>query len=160
MITGLISLAETSHEMYSDNEHRRFGIPRAAKRGTGPPTPPSFMVDECIESQISSGKSPIERRIGEMLETLQPEGRLGVSDVSRLGCSRGQMIQILDTLAHRKIRFIAIKEGIEFDGRQALRTQGGLAAAKAQWQGLERAQGTLGISRLDDKEQDIRALLS
>ena len=33
------------------------------------------------------------------------------------------MIQIVDTLVHRNIRFIAIKEGIEFDGQQDLQTK-------------------------------------
>ena len=47
-----------------------------------------------------------------MLGTLQMGDRLLVSELSRLGRSLGQVIQIVDTLVHRKIRFIAIKEGI------------------------------------------------
>ena len=104
-----------------------------------------------------------------------------VSELSRLGRSLGQVIQIVDTLAHRKIRFIAINEGIEFDGKQDLRTnvmiamfglfveveqdliseraQEGLVAAKAQRKRLGRPKGALGESRLDGKEQDIRVLL-
>ena len=99
----------------------------------------------------------------------------------RLGRSLGQVIQIVDTLVHRNIRFIAIKEGIEFDGQQDLqtkvmialfglfteverdliseRTKEGLAAAKAQGKLLGRPKGALGKSRLDGKEQDIRVLL-
>ena len=107
--------------------------------------------------------------------------RLLVSELSRLGRSLGQVIQIVDTLVHRNIRFIAIKEGIEFDGQQDLqtkvmialfglfaeverdliseRTKEGLAAAKAQGKLLGRPKGALGKSRLDGKEQDIRVLL-
>ena len=92
------------------------------------------------------------------------------------------MIQIVDTLAQRKIRFIAINEGIEFDARQDLRTKlmiarfglfadverdlisewtrEGLAAAKATGKLLGRPKGALGTSRLDGKEQEIRALLA
>ena len=44
-------------------------------------------------------------------------------ELLRLGRSLSQVIQIVDTLVHRKIRFIAIKEGIEFDGKQDLRTK-------------------------------------
>ena len=77
-----------------------------------------FTVDQFIESQISSRKSPIERRIEEMLGTLQPGDRLLVSELSRLGRSLGQVIQIVETLVRRKIRFIAIKEAIEFDGKE------------------------------------------
>ena len=82
-----------------------------------------FPIDQFIESRISSRKSPLERRIDEMLGTLQPGDRLLVSELSRLGRSLGQVIQIVETLVRRKIRFIAIKEAIEFDGKQDLRTK-------------------------------------
>ena len=80
--------------------------------------------------------------------------------MSRLGRSRGQVIQIVETLVRRKIRFITIEEPIEFDGKQDLRTKEGLAAAKAKEKRLDRPKGTLGTSSLDGKEQDIRALVS
>ena len=112
-----------------------------------------FPIDQFIESRISS----------------------------RLGRSLSQVIQIVETLVRRKIRFIAIKEAIEFDGKQDLptkvmialfglfaeverdliseRTKEGLAAAKAKGKLLGRPKGALGTSRLDGKQQDIRALL-
>ena len=82
-----------------------------------------FPIDQFIESRISSRKSPLERRIDEMLGTLEPGDRLLVSELSRLGRSLSQVIQIVETLVRRKIRFIAIKEAIEFDGKQDLRTK-------------------------------------
>ena len=116
-----------------------------------------------------------------MLGTLQPGDRLLVSELSRLGRSLSQVIRIVETLVRRKIRFIAIKEAIEFDGQQDLRTKvmialfglfaeverdlisertkEGLAAAKAKGKLLGRPKGALGTSKLDGKEQDIRALL-
>ena len=125
-----------------------------------------FPIDQFIESRISSRKSPLERRIDEMLGTLQPGDRLLVSELSRLGRSLGQVIQIVETLVRRKIRFIAIKEAIEFDGKQDLRTKvmialfglfaeverdlisertkEGLAAAKAKGKLPRPAQGGLG----------------
>ena len=140
-----------------------------------------FTVDEFIESQASSQKSPIERRIEEMLGTLQSGDRLLVSELSRLGRSLGQVLQIVATLIERKIRFIAIKEAIEVEGKQDLRTKvmitlfglfaeverdlisertkEGLAAAKAKGKLLGRPKGALGKSKLDGKEEDIRMLL-
>ena len=82
-----------------------------------------FPIDQFIESRISSRQSPLERRIDEMLGTLEPGDRLLVSELSRLGRSLSQVIQIVETLARRKIRFIAIKEAIEFDGKQDLPTK-------------------------------------
>ena len=140
-----------------------------------------FTVDAFIESRISSRKSPIERRIEEMLGTLQSGDRLLVSELSRLGRSLSQVLQIVATLIERKIRFIAIKEAIEVEGKQDLRTKvmiamfglfaeverdlisertkEGLAAAKAKGKQLGRPKGALGKSKLDGKEQDIRMLL-
>ena len=83
-----------------------------------------FTVDEFIESKISSRKSPTERRIEEMLGTLQSGDRLLVSELSRLGRSLGQVLQIVATLIERKIRFIAIKEAIEVEGKQGPTDQG------------------------------------
>ena len=133
-----------------------------------------FTVDEFIESKISSRKSPTERRIEEMLGTLQSGDRLLVSELSRLGRSLGQVLQIVATLIERKIRFIAIKEAIEVEGKQDLRTKvmialfglfaeverdlisertkEGLAAAKAKGKLLGRPKGALGTSRLDGKD--------
>ena len=51
-----------------------------------------FPIDQFIESRISSRQSPLERRIDEMLGTLEPGDRLLVSELSRLGRSLSQVI--------------------------------------------------------------------
>jgi DNA invertase Pin-like site-specific DNA recombinase len=49
---------------------------------------------------------------------------LVVSELSRLGRSLGQVIQIVDKLVKRKVRFTAIKEAIRFfEGRQDMQTK-------------------------------------
>ena len=110
-----------------------------------------------------------------MLGTLEPGDRLLVSELSRLGRSLSQVIQIVETLVRRKIRFIAIKEAIEFDGKQDLRTKvmialfglfaeverdlisertkEGLAAAKAKGNG---SAGPRGLGNIQARRQGAR----
>ena len=141
-----------------------------------------LVVDRFVEIRVSSRKARQRESIDDLVHSLSEGDRLLVSELSRLGRSLGQVIQIVDTLVHRKIRFIAIKEGIELDGKQDLqtkvmialfglfaeverdliseRTKGGLVAAKAQGKMLGRPKGKPGKTKLDGKEQDILQLLS
>jgi DNA invertase Pin-like site-specific DNA recombinase len=104
-----------------------------------------------------------------------------VSELSWLGRSVGQVIQIVDDLVKYKIRFIAIKENIHLDGRQDIqskvmvtmfglfakierdliseRTREGLVAARAKGRIPGRPNGSRGQSRLDGREAEIRMLL-
>ena len=121
----------------------------------------------------------------EMLADGSSRGDSLTGQPSRRGCSVRSLSQV-DAAARarlwsrrRSIRFIAIKEAIEFDGKQDLRTKvmialfglfaeverdlisertkEGLAAAKAKGKLLGRPKGALGTSRLDGKEQDLVA---
>src|SRR3954447_12822350 len=138
-------------------------------------------VDRFVEAQASSRKGRDERRIDELLGALTAGDRLIVSELSRLGRSLGQVIQIVDELVKRKVRFTAIKESIRFEGKQDLqtkvmialfglfaeverdliseRTKEGLAVARAKGRLLGRPKGSLGTSKLDGKEGEIRMLL-
>jgi DNA invertase Pin-like site-specific DNA recombinase len=143
--------------------------------------PQRFTVDRFVEAQVSSRKTPAERGIDDLLGTLDAGDRLIVSELSRLGRSLGQVIRIVDELVKRKVRFVAIKEGIRFEGKQDMptkvmitlfglfaeverelisqRTKEGLAAARAKGRLLGRPKGALGKSKLDGKEEEIRLLL-
>ena len=138
-------------------------------------------VDRFIEMQVSSRRMRHRESIEKLLLDLEEGDRLLVSELSRLGRSLGQVIQFVDTLVHRKIRFVAIKEGIELDGKQDIqtkvmvalfglfaeverdliseRTKEGLATAKAQGRLLGRPKGKSGKSKLDGKEEAIRGML-
>ena len=140
-----------------------------------------FAIDRFVEAQASSRKGRDTRRIDELLEALEAGDRLVVSELSRLGRSLGQVIQLVDELVKRKVRFTAVKEGIRFEGRQDLqtkvmialfglfaeverdliseRTKEGLVAARARGRLLGRPKGSLGTSKLDGKEGEIRKLL-
>ena len=80
-------------------------------------------IDEFIGVQVSTRKPGQRRGIKELLENLNEGDTLIVSELSRLGRSLGQIIQIVDQLLKAKIRFIAIKEAISFDGEQDMRTK-------------------------------------
>jgi DNA invertase Pin-like site-specific DNA recombinase len=140
-----------------------------------------FAIDRFIEAQVSSRKGRDQRRIEELLGTLAAGDRLVVSELSRLGRSLSQVIQIVDELVKQKVRFIAIKEAIRFEGKQDMqtkvmialfglfaeverdliseRTKEGLAAARARGRLLGRPKGSLGKSKLEGKEGEIRMLL-
>jgi DNA invertase Pin-like site-specific DNA recombinase len=140
-----------------------------------------FAIDRFVEAQASSRKGRDERRIEELLGELAAGDRLVVSELSRLGRSLGQVIQLVDELVKRKVRFIAIKEAIRFEGKQDMqtkvmvalfglfaeverdliseRTKEGLVAARARGRLLGRPKGSRGRSKLDGKEGEIRMLL-
>ena len=140
-----------------------------------------LLIDRFVEVQMSTRKARQKSGVDEVIEGLEPGDALVVSELSRLGRSLGQIIQIVDQLVQRKIQFTAIKESICLNGKQDMRTKvmvtlfglfaeierdlisertkEGLAAAKAKGKLLGRPKGSLGKSRLDGKEEEIRTLI-
>jgi DNA invertase Pin-like site-specific DNA recombinase len=138
-------------------------------------------IDDFVEVTVSSRKTLKERGIEGLCAGMQAGDLIVVSELSRLGRGVGQIIQIVDDLVKNQIRFVAIKENIQLNGQQdiqgkvmvtmfglfaeierdliAERTREGLAAAKAKGNLPGRPKGSLGQSRLDGKEAEIRILL-
>jgi DNA invertase Pin-like site-specific DNA recombinase len=141
-----------------------------------------MVVDEFVEVSVSARKSPRERKLDILLEHLSSGDTLIVSEMSRMGRSVGEIITTVDTLLKKKVRFLAVKEGIHLAGKQdiqtkvmvtmlglfaeiereliSLRTKEALAAAKAAGKKLGRPKGKLGKSKLDGREQEIKRLLA
>ena len=139
-------------------------------------------VDEFLSIEISSRKDPKQRRIDELLSKLNAGDTLIVSELSRLGRSVGQVVNIVDELIKKHIRIIAIKENIDIaaNGEKDLqttvmvtmfclfaemerqliseRTKQGLNAARQQGKLLGRPCG-IGKSKLDEHSDEIIALL-
>lgn len=142
----------------------------------------SIKITEFIQVKVSSRKRKAKHYIDEAVGKLKSGDMLIVSELSRIGRSLGQILQIIDTLVKQNIRFIAIKESIDFSGKQDMktkvmialfglfaeverdliseRTKEGLAAARKKGRLLGRPKGALGKSKLDGKENEIRILLN
>jgi DNA invertase Pin-like site-specific DNA recombinase len=140
-----------------------------------------MVVDEFIEIEISSRKDLVKRRVTEVMDMLESGDTLLVSELSRLGRSTGEVINLVDTLIDRKVRFIAIKQNWIVNGENdtttkvmkavlsllaelerdliSQRTKQALAARKAAGVKLGRPKGSLGVSKLDRHKQEIRELL-
>lgn len=140
-----------------------------------------LQIDRFLETQVSSRKSLKERGIEGLFAGMQAGDLLLVSELSRLGRSVGQVIQLVDDLIKHQIKFIAIKENIHLNGKQDIqskvtvtlfglfaeierdliseRTCEGLAAARAKGRILGRPKGSRGPSKLDGKEAEIQMLL-
>ena len=140
-----------------------------------------FQIDRFLEAKASGRASRKHRRLDELMSELTAGDRLVVSELSRLGRSLGEVIELLDAISKASIKFVAIKENIRFEGRQDLqtkvmttlfalfaevereliseRTREGLVKARASGKKLGRPKGSLGTSRLDGREAEIRKLL-
>jgi DNA invertase Pin-like site-specific DNA recombinase len=139
-------------------------------------------VDEFMEVSASSRKSPTERKLDVLLGSLSSGDTLIVSELSRMGRSVGEIITTVDALVKKRIRLLAVKEGIRLEGKQdiqskvmvtmfglfaeiereliSLRTKDALVTAKALGKKLGRPKGKLGKSKLDGKEGEIKRLLA
>ena len=80
-------------------------------------------IDEFVSIQVSSRKSLKQRGILELLDSLEPKDILLVSELSRLGRSVGQIIQMVDHMIRNQIRLVAIKESIDLYGKQDIQTK-------------------------------------
>ena len=138
-------------------------------------------VDDWIDVNMSSRRTPAQRRIDELLERLKEGDRLIVAELSRLARSVGQIAVTVSTLLKKKVRFISIKESISLNGGQDMqakvmitmfslfseierdliseRTKEGLKRARAEGKLLGRPKGTIGKSKLDGKEDEIKRYL-
>ena len=141
-------------------------------------------VDDYIDVEISSRKSRRERRIEELLGKIRPGDTIIVSELSRLGRSTAEVVEIVNGLVATGIGLICIKQNINIpcDAQRmdmsskvmitmfslfaelerdliSERTRQALAAKKAQGVCLGKPKGTLQRSKLDNKAEAIRELL-
>jgi len=140
----------------------------------------NLQINKFVESYSSSRKSIKERNLDQLFSNIHSGDLVLVSELSRLGRSVGQIIQLIDELIKLKVRFLAIKENIQLNGKQDIqskmmvtmfglfaeierdliseRTREGLQNARDKGKNLGRPKGN-GKSKLDGKEAEIKILL-
>lgn len=139
----------------------------------------NLIINRFIESQASSRKTLRERKADTLLE-LEEGDTVIVSELSRLGRSVTEVIQIINSFIHGKISFICIKENIvvkeQLDMQSKMlvtlfslfaeierdlvsqRTKEALDALKKRGKRLGRPVGTITKLILEDKEDQVKKL--
>ncbi|MDR3151795.1 MAG: recombinase family protein [Holosporaceae bacterium] len=75
-----------------------------------------IMVDEWIELEMSSRRSPLLRRIDELLGKLSPDDVVIASELSRLGRSIKETLNTIETIVQgKKARLIFIKQNLDLN---------------------------------------------
>jgi DNA invertase Pin-like site-specific DNA recombinase len=139
-----------------------------------------FKVDAFVEITISSRKTSKQRRIDEVLQTLQDSDTLIVTELSRLGRSTAEVITLINELVSRNIRIMILKQNLDISGHDmnskivitlfslfaelerdllSLRTKEALAAKKLQGVNLGKPKGTIQKSKFDIDLPRIKELL-
>lgn len=138
-------------------------------------------VADFIEIEMSSRKSRKHRRIEELLVRLEQEDSLIISELSRLGRSTSEVIELVNELILRKVNVIVIKQGLRIVAKMDMqtkvivtmfslfaelerdiiseRTRSALAGKKANGIKLGKPKGTIQASKLDEKQDAIKELL-
>jgi DNA invertase Pin-like site-specific DNA recombinase len=141
----------------------------------------NLVIDEFIEIEISSRKDKKKRRIDELFEKLNAGDTLIVSELSRIGRSTGEVINIINAFIRKQITFVAIKQNLCINGKHDMQTKvlitmfsllaelerdlisqrtiEALKAKRAAGVILGRPKGKLGASKLDGKENEILEML-
>ncbi len=137
-------------------------------------------IDQWVEETISATKPLSERQLGGLLDQLQPEDVLIVTEFSRLGRSLLEVMSILHRVMERDVQVFTTKERYELGNtisskvlafafslsaeieRSMIssRTKEALARKKSEGQRLGRPKGSYATAtKLTGKEQVIRELL-
>ena len=140
----------------------------------------SMAIDEFMEITISSRKTTKQRRVDELVEKLNPQDTLIVTELSRLGRSTAEVIALVNALVKRAIRVIVLKQNLDINEQDmnskiiltlfslfgelerdliSLRTKEALASKKREGQILGKPKGTIQKSKFDNDVDRIKELL-
>lgn len=74
-----------------------------------------LIIDETIEAHISSRKSPEARKIIDLINKLQAGDTLICSELSRLGRSLAETLQLVEQIKDKQVKLILIKNNLVID---------------------------------------------
>jgi DNA invertase Pin-like site-specific DNA recombinase len=140
-----------------------------------------MITDDIIEIELSGKRCADKKKTDQLLERFNKGDTLIVSDLSRLGRSSVQVINLVNELVEKEVRFIAAGQRIDINGETDLtsrvmvnmlslfvqlerdlvsqRTKQGLAERKAAGVKLGRPRGSTGKSKLDPHKEQIASML-
>ena len=164
MIYGYIRIS--THQQNSDNQ--KFEILNYAHNK-------KLKVDKIIKETVSGNKTYKNRKLGQFIKTLKKNDILIITELSRLGRSLLEVMEILNQLMQKEIKVYITKDNIELGEniqskvlafafslsaeieRKLIssRTKEALAKLKSEGKKLGRPKGSLSKSKLDGKEEKI-----
>src|SRR5215831_3190657 len=85
------------------------------------------LVADFVAVHGAAGSRAQREQLLGLIDTLQPGDQLIVSELSRLGRSLSQILQIVERLIHKGIRLVALKESMRFEGKHNVQTKAMIA---------------------------------
>jgi DNA invertase Pin-like site-specific DNA recombinase len=140
----------------------------------------NLKIDEFVEIQVSSRKTPKQRRIEEVLAKLSRSDTLIVTELSRLGRSTPEVLGLINKLIESNIRVVILKQNLDISKQDmgskavitlfalfsdlerdliSMRTKDALALKKSHGQLLGKPIGTVQKSKFDKDSGKIIELL-
>lgn len=140
----------------------------------------NLKVDQFIEVEASSKKTTKTRRIEELLQNFEKSDTLIITELSRLGRSTSEVIDLVNQLLAKKVQLIAIKQALNIKAHDmtskvmvtmfslfaelerdliSARTKEALASKKAQGVKLGKPKGKIQKSKFDVHIERIKELL-
>jgi len=137
-------------------------------------------IDDFIELTVSSRKSQKLRRIEELMRKLESNDTLIVTELSRIGRSTAEVINLINRLVENNVRVVILKQNLDINRHDmnskiiitlfslfgelerdlvSVRTRDALAAKKAQGIKLGKPRGTIQNSKFDEHTEKIKELL-